>query len=670
MTVALTSVALAARSAAANEVFHPEGVLLKPTDSHYYVRFAQLQQAVFPRFATFDPWVNFPEGAQILWPPLHTWWVALHTQFLPGNPEAAAAWVGLSSTLLWLPAMAALTRRIAGAKVALIAVVVLALLPGNIESSAAGNADHHVHEPYLALALALLVVQLARTPKNVRIAVALGVVLAASRLLTTGTVVLLPCVAVALFACLALDANTCRSLARTTAIFGGTAALLTGLFALVFGELTSLEFVTLSGFLPTASVAAFGLLAALLALRGSKGTGRVDPWVFSAVPALIALAVIANHLIRARGQLLGEDPLLKVVVESQPLWSTPAIHAAVLGPVAFAGLIGLAALIAEARQTRSPQALVFAAVTLVLAAAFVLQLRFVQPLAGPLAVTIALGHFALAKRVRKERRWAVWLLLGMFVVPQLRTLFPRPASPVPSDEALVRPTMRWIRDHTPAPSNYAVVATHDVGHLLTLWARRPNVSSPLSQAPWHIRGNARAAAVLAATDDEAAYQHALATKARYVLVVPFAVILGRDGSKDDATTARKLLEHAAMQGAGTGHFRLVHDSHEQRLRVERGPYARVFEVVPGATLTGTVAPATPITATLPLITNTGARLLYRREAIADEEGRFTLRLAYPTQSSAEVRAEGPYRVELGAGRVEDVQISEADVREGANIALR
>ena len=172
------------------------------------------------------------------------------------------------------------------------------------------------------------------------------------------------------------------------------------------------------------------------------------------------------------------------------------------------------------------------------------------------------------------------------LVPSVLTAAP-PSTP--SDEARVRSTMRWLAEHTPDSADSGVIATHDLGHLITLWARRPTVSSPFSQAPWHVAGNERAAAVLRSEDDEEAWQRAVATRARYVVVVPFAVILGRDGSADTATLARRLLEHAALDGEGTGHFRLVHDSPEDRVFKQR-PYARVFEVVEGARLRGRAEP--------------------------------------------------------------------------------
>src|SRR5688572_2139386 len=81
----------AARLARWEQVFTPSGVELVPTDSHYYVRFARLQRQAFPDFRRFDPYVGFPDGAAIHWPPLHTWSVAAAIALGDGRDEAAVA---------------------------------------------------------------------------------------------------------------------------------------------------------------------------------------------------------------------------------------------------------------------------------------------------------------------------------------------------------------------------------------------------------------------------------------------------------------------------------------------------------------------------------------------------------------------------------------------------
>ena len=155
-TVLLIS-ALWARVADQGSVFTPQGVELKPTDSHYYTRFAQRQLDAFPRFEAFDPWVNFPTGARIIWPPVHTWLVSASIAlFGGGDPERGAAWAGPVLSMIWLAIALALIARGLGRPVALGWLFLFGLVPVAVYSGSVGNADHHVHEPFIALAVSLL----------------------------------------------------------------------------------------------------------------------------------------------------------------------------------------------------------------------------------------------------------------------------------------------------------------------------------------------------------------------------------------------------------------------------------------------------------------------------------------------------------------------------------
>jgi hypothetical protein len=60
---------------------------------------------------------------------------------------------------------------------------------------------------------------------------------------------------------------------------------------------------------------------------------------------------------------------------------------------------------------------------------------------------------------------------------------------------------------------------------------------------------------------------------------------------------------------------------------------------------------------------------YGAAATASPEGRYGIRLPYPTDApvSTEVRAEGPYRVRSG-DRSAEIVLREADVRAGATVA--
>ena len=97
------------------------------------------------------------------------------------------------------------------------------------------------------------------------------------------------------------------------------------------------------------------------------------------------------------------------------------------------------------------------------------------------------------------------------------------------------------------------------------------------------------------------------------------------------------------------------------------PY-KLFELVPGAVLTARAAPGTEMRVRLPLVTPLGRRFRYLASARADDAGRIELRVPYPTDPSAPVRSQGPYRIQLGAVRLR-LEVSEAETRDGSTVRV-
>jgi dolichyl-diphosphooligosaccharide--protein glycosyltransferase len=243
--------------------------------------------------------------------------------------------------------------------------------------------------------------------------------------------------------------------------------------------------------------------------------------------------------------------------------------------------------------------------------------------------------------------------------------------------------MAWMREHTPEPSPpwdahvrpaWSVIAPYDMGHLLVLWAERPAMATPFSQVPVHQQANARASAVLGATSEDEAYALSRESSARYLLLTPMDGVLGRPEVRLSDTLAFWLREHAGLATgawAASTHFRLVHDSLESRRLHPDLPHARVFEVVPGAVLSGRCAPGASVTAVLELETGRGGTLRYEPRATAGPEGTFSLRVAYPTirdTRESDVLARDAYRIQC-AGGGGTARVSEQAVREGQSVEV-
>lgn len=648
--LALTVIALGgwARLASLPSVFTPTGVELLPTDSHYYVRFASRQLETFPRFEDFDPWVNYPEGARIYWPPFHTWAVAAAIALHPEAPEESAAFVGPVLSLLGLFLMAELFRRLLGERVALGALGLFALTPVAVFVGAVGNVDHHVHEPVIAVVCALLLGRALETGRR-DLAIWTGVVLGLGRFFNPSVFLLVPCLAGSLLLWALLRRPEAAGVAKLSTWVGASSAVVLSVGALLFGRL-ELGYEQFSWFQPLWALALFGGAASIAGL--AFGSRR---WGFGLVFAVALLALLGPELARAFSAFGRQDPLLALVTESQPLWRHPSWALQHFGGALFLAPLGMVG--AARHWRRSPTLWPVLVTSSALLAASLLQLRFIQPLVGLWAVLIPAGVAAFADGLRAPVRtgtWAICALFGLSLLPVLE----RSAAPTSTDEGMVRSAMQWLRQETPASENFAVVASSDLGHLITLWAKRPAVATPFSQAPWHIEGNLRASRVLAAESDEEAFLAAKQSHARYVLLVPFQKILGFPNAKDEKTLARRLLDHAGLDEHGTGHFRLVFDSPEQRLRKEGGSYARVFEIVEGARAVGSAPIGTLVEAQAELRSNLGTRLQYKRSTRAGPDGSFQLLLAYP----------GRYGVQIGE-RMIHFEVRESAVRGGEQLDL-
>jgi len=656
--VLLVLAGLWARCANFRSVFPARGhVELLPSDSHYYTRFARLQLHAFPRYQTFDPYVSFPEGARIILPPLHAELVAAAVK-AAGEDEAelGAAWVGPALSALWLGALMGLAWAVMGAGPSLVLAALLGLTPVLVDAGALGNADHHLHEGFLGAAVPLAVMAMIRAP-SARTAVLVGVLLGAGRLLAPSAFMFVPCAAAA-----AGLAGWWRpedqGYARAVGWAGAIAAAIGAAAAVAFGSVRSLEYEEVSAFHPLLALACFGAAYGVAALARARRPAAVIEVGGRRLRAVVPFAALAGSVVVGlvlvqpmRGALahLGRaDPLLALVTESEPLWRDPKWAVQLLGAALLVLPLGL---FLAARRVRRDDIPLLAPLCLVvpLLGAAALQARFAPALAGSAAVLLA-ECFALIDRVGLRK-----VVAAVGAVPLALSLVPPARQIPPADVRLVRPTMLWMREHLPPASadpydaqkaTYGVVASYLLGHTLPLWSERPAVATLFSQLRVHVEGNRRAADVLAAASDDEAYERAVAAGARYVLVTPAERILGHDGEAVSASAMGKLLENGWMGSPEdtTGHFRLVHDSDEQRQRPEGGSYARLFEVVPGAVLRGGARA-------------TGPQVAGKKYALA-ARGK-VLRVSYP----------GRYQVACANGGSGTAVVSEDAVHKGSTVAV-
>ncbi len=556
--VAISALGFGARCASFRGVFLPGEVDLVPADSHYYLRWARLQLHS-PSWVREDRYLNFPEGALVIWPPLHTLFVEAFVAAAGGKDdlkraEVAGAWVDPSLSLLWLLGLGVWLSRAWGRAAAWAGTWTLALAPLAIESGPLGCADHHLHEVFGAAAVALLAGEwLVRG--GWRWAVAAGAGAAAMRLLSPLGLAFAPLVLLT-----GAVATFFEGKVRAVDLFwaGGAAALTAGLSALLWGEPARLDLELLGAFPLLLAVGGSGALALAVTLINRR---RPSGWRVGAAGGVAALALVplAAQLWRGAGQALGRDPILAMAEESSPLWNDPVWAYALLGALLLvAPLAVVGAVVLARREVRALGAVVPLLVFLPLAAG---QARFAYPALGFLAVVLWPGLRALEQAwLGGRQRWSRALSGASVVALATLVLQVQFSEPAPGLARHLRPAIEWLKANTPAPSPspwsaeqpaWGVLSNHLAGHLILLWGERPVMASTFGQASWHRKANAEATAILAQHDVAKAVAEAKAQHLRYLLVYRHMPLLGVPEAEAEQSAARQLVAGVTVPGAVT-----------------------------------------------------------------------------------------------------------------------
>ncbi len=665
--LALLGASFWARCARWREVFTADGVELIPSDSHYYVRFGLMQLGHFPLFRAFDPFLNYPEGAFNLWPPIHAWLVALAIA-IGGReqPELAAAWVGPAIATVELAIIFTLARNSWGVGRAFATAWIYGLLPVLVWAGSLGNADHHVHEAFVVACACLTGGQALATGKRGP-AIACGAVLGLGRLLTTSAFAVLPAAALAWPLVVWLKADAPGATLKVGLTTAATCVGLLLLSVLSLGRPLSLEYQELSLFHPLFAAAVFLGALGLMAWpsRRRVSLALLVGAVAASVPLTFELLRMAQHIGRV-------DAALAWVDESTPLLKDPKWAVELLGVTLFALPFGCWGAV-RALRAKQPALALTLLCTLAFTAAAAAQARFAQPLGGALAVLLPTALPTWRRPGSSPGLNRALVALGVVLFGTLAfSLQPAAPDPTPDVVVKVRPTLKWMRDHlppaTPDPFGderpaWGVAASPLLGNFIMLWAERPAVALMRSQARVHDEGLIRSAAILGSTDDEEAFTRARASGVRYVVATPSDAPLGTIGVYDKKRALLARLEDDAAVSATdpaltTGHFALIHDSPEQRRRADGGSYTRVFEVVEGAILSGGGAAGARAEAALEVRVEEGTALSYLRAGTVGADGGLQLRVAYP----------GRYRVHLD-GRESAAAVEEADVRLGRQVPV-
>jgi asparagine N-glycosylation enzyme membrane subunit Stt3 len=697
-------VALAVRLAPWRSVFAPSGVLFADGDDYYHLRRMMTAAAQFPFLSSFDRYLGHSQGFTVSWPPLYDWlggllMRALEMGRMPTLEEARVIaalippFVGLATLALFYRT----ARRLVDEKAAVAALWFCALCPMLAQYTIVGRPDHHCIEN-LAIILALPpfadLLGGRSGAKGRRDAVFAAAALAAGTLCWTGTVVF----DVILF--LAAAAETLSGggpapASETPLVFLLQVPVLAAAFGFnSWGREGSAAFDVPSWFQALLALA-LGLWLALLIRRARsdrRGRGAL---------LVAAVAVTGFTLLRAAPSFVrftaGMPPPFKEFSELVPFFKPHGVWSLSDAFNSFGAWIAIVppAAVLLARREKGPRArliLVWLAVLAVLASR---QTRYAYHWAFPISLIAGWSlarTWELAARRKGPARAAaraavVFVAAALTFQPARAAVSLFFADGLTSSPKLIE-ACDWIRTRTPPTRSlwsdegrpeYGVYARHGLGHEIAAIAQRPVLAGN-----WHLMGPqiADSLRLFFLTDADEAYRFLEERGFRYVLLddevglgelTRALSLYGIAGYPAQASPAEMLSSSSPfwrlvymrlffLKGssgriggreiAQVPHFRLRHESEPEPNGVAR---FKIFEVVPGADLSGSCRAGAVVQAETKVVSDRGRSFPYRAKTLCGASGRFDLSLPYP----------GTYALEGTVGS--PAVISEEDVMTGARL---
>jgi dolichyl-diphosphooligosaccharide--protein glycosyltransferase len=706
--------ALAVRALPAPTVLLDDGVQPFGGDAFYHLRRIAYALERFPDTLRFDPYLNYPTGANAIWTPAFDLGIAAVASVF----GAGAASPEMERIAVWVPpllgaaaavALYGLTARLFGEWTGRLAGAIACVMSGHFWYSQIGFVDHHAAVSLVSTALLGTGLACLSRPQGAGWlrAGGLGLAIAASLWIWPGTVLHIGIVELVLGVVLVFGRIDSR---RAGLEFSFVQLVALGLLG---PAAASANWPQWSAFSPVvlstfhiwffSALGAVGLavaavprersfpLRATVASAAALGVALVSSWAWPELRVGGADAL----------QWFGRDERFQSMVsESMPLfvvrgawsWDVAMVR---LSPFLFVAPFALLAMARAARKHPAPRAIALLVVwTSVLLLATLFQKRFFNSSSLALCVLMAwtLGRAVdwtvLSTRASpRTARTACCLLAGIVLAPVLwsyrgfvgnwfeRDAIDASARQLEQNVAIsmartlrrsTPPTRGWL-DASLRPE-YGVLAPWPFGHVIEYVARRPSVTSGFGDDVG--RENFESARHYYLGDERGAVAIAEVLGVRFVVAQRSPKFLGEAADPDAMSSA--LFER---DGSAAGSFAALA---RHRMHFESAPPGRrdrnreslfkVFEIVDGALLVGRAFGAESVDVQLGLTTNRDRRFQYRTAARVARDGRFQLVVPYATGASGVMTSEPNYVVSCGAISVA-VEVTEPAVQGESRIAV-
>lgn len=699
-------------------------VVLPLGDAVYHARITLWDWANFPQVLRFDPYLSFPGGAAVPWPPAFDWVLAGVAHAVGGGRptvERVLAWSGPVLGALTTLGVYAAARQIGGRAFSLGCAAILALLPMSVDAGEVGNSDHHAAVAFvgaLLLATCLAALSPARGSRGLwLLGAALALGRAAMLLLWGGSLLYLAAVEASLL--LGYVGTGRRGLLRVEALSALAAAALVAPVACTgptpMGGLYSA--VALSRLHLVVLVCAAGVPLAMDLLAQLRPSSRLSGrLVHGLLAGALAAAIVGLVPATREGLALGlrfmtmQDQFGAITIEQFPLF--PLLGRRPLLPAElfwarFAYVIPLApvaALLAARDPARRPQALTLAGWTGVLGLLTLFQMRHGNEFAAGASIAFGLllqhtGVFV-AQRIFRLPRLAdamaivlaaflIWpAVTGRYLPGARQSLAVLRARPGQGDRALasvqgsLQRFLESVRELLPPESGfleqgaapaYGLLAPGNVGHSVRWVTERPTTLDGF----WGQTGQENfeaAERLLASKSEDEAVELAARLRSPFVMTAAApdltdGTLLGRLHLSDGRhTSAAPSLAHFRLVTEGPAGGRPLTELFGLQGATGAVPY-KLYEIVPGALLELRAEPGAPVVAGVTIRTPVGRLFRYEARALTGADGVARLRVPYATDSRLPARPTGDFVVRAGNSE-RRVPVSEEDVRAGHTIQVR
>ena len=702
------------------------GVLLPGYDEYYHMRRILFTANHFPNTLWFDSYLNYPQGLEITWPPLFdqisaALCVALG-QHSKAGVEMAASFVPIIIGIIAIVVVYYIIRELFDHKVALLAAFMAALAPYYLLYTMFAAMDHHCLEVLLYLIILLfMIMAISRKERRYLYAFAAGVAMAALAYTWQGAIIYLAIFLVYGAVQMTLDLKEGKS-SKATATMLLAAFAIAFILVLPFGKTSALS-ASFQGI--GAMIVALSIMFALTSIVAKRNMSwKAFPLSILIISALFALlSELAGGffgvgaMIQSGFEYIWGGGMIGKIGEAEPLIYDAGTFSQVvfslLGLNLLFSLGGMAASLiyirrsAGAKRQGQTLLLLWMAFTLILTFG---QSRFLYISTISMGLLISILFFFLldiADKRQKEMRLApaarssrllAAVLFLLLVLPTAWDAASFAQSTPPAVAGDWAESLAWLKENSNTTSffeapqktaEYSVMSWWDYGNWILYLAERPVVANNFQA------GVADAAKFYLSESEEEATAVLDARGSRYIFV-DYDLIYGKlaalttwanedlssymrmedYGSQYSVTPQERLFNTTLARlylfdGAGTGHFRLIHESKTFLGDSRDKSDVKIFEYVPGALIKVRTGPDQKVGTLLNMTSNQGRPFMYVNEAKANGDS-FEMRVPYSTESRNGCHAINPYLVFSGnkdAVKMKNLEVSEEDVINGRTIEL-